>query len=284
MNPPPELPATTRDHLLRADERAVFERDGFLRIPAALPPAVVADLRRVADSEFAAFGAEPDRSQFAVLNQHGLIGRDPVYLELVDWPTTFAKVFGVLGWNIQLFHTQLVVTPPAHPDAPRGGYAWHQDNNRMNLDFETTTLHPRVSVKVAYFLTDLPTAGMGNFCIVPGSHYDRVAPDPTGAMEVTASAGDALLFDRRLWHAASTNHSTTTRSVVFYGYSYRWLRPKSDITTNVEIAGNCAIRRQLLGAATGANGYFDPTDDDVPLRRWIDQTLGADAGPVSGAV
>lgn len=117
MNPPnglPEngLPATTPDHLLRADERAAFERDGFLRIPAALPPAVVAELRRIADSEFAAFGSEPGRSQFALLNQHGLIGRDRAYLELVDWPTTFPKVFGVLGWNIQLFHTQLVVTPP----------------------------------------------------------------------------------------------------------------------------------------------------------------------------
>ncbi len=278
MNPSPDLPATSTDHLLREDERAAFERDGFLRIPNALPPAVVAELRRIADSEFAAFGSEPDRSQFALLNQHGLIGRDPMYLELIDWPTTFPKVFGVLGWNIQLFHTQLVVTPPAHRDAPRGGYAWHQDNNRMNLDFETTTIHPRVSVKVAYFLTDLPTAGMGNFCIVPGSHHDREMPDPTGTLEVTASAGDALLFDRRLWHAASTNHSATTRAVVFYGYSYRWLRPKSDMTTKVAIAGNHEIRRQLLGAATGANGYFDPTDDDVPLRGWIAQTLGADAG------
>jgi hypothetical protein len=29
------------------------------------------------------------------------------------------------------------------------------------------------------------------------------------------------------------------------------------------------IRRQLLGWSSSANGYFDPTDEDVPLREWI---------------
>ena len=48
-----------------------------------------------------------------MLNLHDLVGRDDVFLDLLDCPTTFPKVFGLLGWNIQLFHTQLIVTPPA---------------------------------------------------------------------------------------------------------------------------------------------------------------------------
>ena len=32
--------------------------------------------------------------------------------------------------------------------------------------------------------------------------------------------------------------------------------------------------RQLLGWATSANGYFEPTDEDVPLRAWIRDQLG----------
>lgn len=47
---------------------------------------------------------------------------------------------------------------------------------------------------------------MGNFCVVPGSHRTTQPPDPDATVEVTARSGDALLFDRRLWHAASTNH------------------------------------------------------------------------------
>jgi ectoine hydroxylase-related dioxygenase (phytanoyl-CoA dioxygenase family) len=150
----------------------------------------------------------------------------------------------------------------------------------MNIDFETPPPHPRVSVKVGYFLTDLPRPGMGNLCVVPGSHL-RGRPEvalfdqPGGATQITAAAGDAVLFDRRIWHAASTNQSDTTRVFLTYGYSYRWLRPKSKMQ-HESLFGRCdPIRRQLLGAApAGANGYFDPTDDDVPLRGWIREHLG----------
>ena len=276
MTEPITLPEGTGDHRLTDDEREQFETDGYLTIPDALDAPTVARFTALAQRADAAFHAVPERSRYAHLNQHDLVGRAPEYLDLLDWPTTFPKVFGVLGWNIQLFHTQLVVTPPGHPDAPAGGYAFHQDNNRMNLDFEGDVVHPRVSVKVAYFLTDLPEPGMGNFCVIPGSHH-RSTPDPDAAVEVTARAGDALLFDRRLWHSASSNHSDATRMVLFYGYSYRWLRPKSAMDLPQLVEPATSIRRQLLGAATGATGYFDPTADDVPLRAWIADHLGADA-------
>ena len=29
------------------------------------------------------------------------------------------------------------------------------------------------------------------------------------------------------------------------------------------------IRRQMLGWGVNANGYFSPTDEDVPLRVWL---------------
>ena len=50
-----------------------------------------------------------------MLNLHDLVGRDDAFLDLLDCPTTFPKVFGLLGWNIQLFHTQLI------RDAARAG-------------------------------------------------------------------------------------------------------------------------------------------------------------------
>ena len=37
------------------------------------------------------------------------------------------------------------------------------------------------------------------------------------------------------------------------------------------------VRRQLLGWTSSANAWFDPTDDDVPLRAWIAEHAGADA-------
>jgi ectoine hydroxylase-related dioxygenase (phytanoyl-CoA dioxygenase family) len=122
---------------------------------------------------------------------------------------------------------------------------------------------------------------MGNLCVVPGSHLRaRPALDlfaaPDGAIEITAAAGDAIVFDRRLWHAASTNRSDTTRVFLTYGYSYRWLRPKSAMNVDGLLAQCDPIRRQLLGTSpSGANGYFDPADGDVPLRAWMQSHAGA---------
>ena len=67
-------------------------------------------------------------------------------------------------------------------------------------------------MKYAFWLSDVSETGRGNFKVVPGSHKtnwisgpprrDVEWPDPDGAIEVTANAGDAVLFDRRLWARA----------------------------------------------------------------------------------
>ncbi len=148
----------------------------------------------------------------------------------------------------------------------------------MNRDLETDP-QPRVSVKVGYFLTDLPRTGMGNLCVVAGSHRSgrpavRDGEQPDGVIEIRAAAGDAIIFDRRLWHAASVNCSNQTRVLVTYGYSYRWLRAKSDMDHETLLDQVDPIRRQLLGWSSSANGRFEPEDQDVPLRTWIREHLG----------
>jgi hypothetical protein len=272
-------------HVLSPDERARFERDGYLLLAGALPPATVAELLALVDRHDAAHRRQPGVGPHHVLNLHDLVGREDAFLELVDWPTTFPKVWGILGWNLQLFHTQLMVSPPSPriPGLPKGRLAWHQDNNRMNRDLEIPGPHPRISVKLGYFLTDLPRPGMANFCLVPGSHlrqqleFESDGVTAKGEVALTVRAGDALLFDRRLWHAGSANLSESTRKVLFYGYSHRWLRPKSAMELHALLARVDPIRRQLLGWASSANGYFDPRPEDVPLREWIRAHLGEEA-------
>lgn len=264
------------EHVLSTAERERFEADGFLLLGNVLDADPLERVRAAAAHEDARFRAGAGITAHHVLNLHDLVGRDPLWLELLDWPTTFPKVWGVLGWHLQLFHTQLLVTPPAPAGATPGAYGWHQDNNRMNLDLEAAS-QPRVSVKVGYFATDLHQPGMGNLCVVPGSHRTgRPSPDadPPDAIEVLAGAGDAILFDRRLWHSASTNTSEVARVFLTYGYSYRWLRPKSRMALDELLDGLDPIRRQLLGWSSDANSYFDPTDEDVPLRAWIRDHLG----------
>jgi hypothetical protein len=273
---------TCLKYCLTEEERRTFEEKGFFILEDVLPPQLVKDVEAVVDRIDARHRAENNVGPHERVNLLDFIGKDEVFLELLDWPKTFPKVWGILGWNIQLYHTHMAVTPPGpRGEAPaKKRLGWHQDSGRLNIELETTP-RPRVSLKVAFFLTDTRELGRANFYVIPGSHLqNRVAypedgvSDPEGATPVRAPAGSAVFFDRRIWHAASPNSSGVTRRVLFYGYSYRWLRPRDNMTV-AHFMDRCdPIRRQLLGAGTGGFGYTSPGDADVPLKGWIKEHLG----------
>ena len=294
------------DYCLSDDERLGFEEKGFFIVEDALPPEMVGNLIAVVDRLDALYRApvgiqdtgpspssviNPNRPPGKLLAPHerlnlsDFVGKDEIFLELLDWHKTFPKVWDLLGWNIQLYHSHLTVTPPSLPDETKvhKPFGWHQDSGRLNIELEGNP-RPRVSLKVGFFLTDTRTPGCANFYIVPGSHLKNeleYPPDgvsnPDGTFEVRVPPGTAVFFDRRLWHAASPNHSNITRKVLFYGYGYRWLRPRDDMTVSHFMDQCDPIRQQLLGASTGGYGYTSPRDEDVPLKTWLSGHLGEGA-------
>lgn len=272
------------NHCLTEEERATFDRDGYFVVENVLPRDMVEALGEVTGRIDARHRAEENIGPHERVNLLDFIGKDDLYLELLDWPATFPKVWGILGWNIQLYHTHVAITPPgpAQPP-PRKRLGWHQDSGRLNVDLETTP-RPRISLKVAFFLTDTRDLGRANFYVIPGSHLqNRVrfpedgVSDPPEATPVRVPAGAAVFFDRRIWHAPSPNTSGVTRKALFYGYSYRWLRPRDNMTVAHYMDRCDPIRRQLLGASTGGFGYTSPGDEDVPLRGWIREHAGEGA-------
>jgi hypothetical protein len=271
---------TCLQYRLTEEERDRFNRDGILSIPGALSSAQVAALTRVTDGMYTRKlreGHDPHKALF----YPNFIPEDDGFLELVDYPPVLPKVWGILGWNIYLYHCHLIITPPLPADQRVAGpevaktFGWHQDSGRVNVEIECHP-RPRLSLKVAYFLSDASDPGRGNFWVIPGSHLsdaiDRPEAgigQPEGAVPVLAEPGTAVFFDRRLWHSASPNWSDVTRKVLFYGYGYRWIRTKDDMTVR-DLWPRCsAIRRQMLGDGVNCNGHFTPTDADVPLRVWL---------------
>ena len=277
---------TCLQHRLTDDERRQFEEQGFLIVPGVVPAAKVAVLAAAADRIDAEWRPKRDLKPHTPLNLLDVIGKDDAFLELLDLPATFMRVVDILGWHIQLYHSHLIVTPPLpvgfESKLPRLG--WHQDSGRLNLELDGEP-RPRVSLKVGFFLTDTRGPNRGNFHVVPGSHrlnrLDLPATetlDHPRAKPVRVGAGDAVFFDRRLWHAAGLNRSQVTRKVLFLGYSYRWLRPRDDMTVAHYLEGADPIRCQLLGESpNGGFGYTSPADEDVPLKAWLTERLGADA-------
>ena len=96
---------------------------------------------------------------------------------------------------------------------------------------------------------------------------------------MTLNAGDAVLFENRIFHTAAPNRSDRTSKVLMYGYAYRWLKPEVYLETPDETLLQQAdpITRQLLG------GYRDV--DTVPwaLQRWA-KTHGVEPEPIPWTV
>jgi ectoine hydroxylase len=282
----PSLPQAARrdletDGCRRSGMRAELERDGFLVLEGALGGELLNRLLdgvdRVYEEERAAGSLGPGGS----LHLLDFLHRDPAFLELIDLPGPLAATAGLLGWNIYAYHCHLDVHPPAG-DAARPRWLWHQDGGRQNLEVETEPTRPRLSAKVAYFLTDLSEADRGNLTVIPGSHLRNTLPrperpelgfdEPPGAVPVLAPSGSAVVFDRRLWHARGENTSAVTRKALFVGYTYRWIRPRENGRRNgIDPALLSPLRRQLLGHAASELGYWLPGEDEVPLRSWLNE-------------
>ena len=278
-------------HCLTTTEAELFERDGYLVVENALEPSHTEYLRTTVDR----LQNDGRLSRSQIINVKGRVDHpdflslDQAFLDLLDHPTTFPKVWGILGWNIYSYHSHLGVTEPIDGtyDPDGSTYGWHQDSVPSWRDMPELDVPARLSLKIGYMLTDTSEAGRGNFWAVPGSHRNarlELPADgkgqPDGAIPICASAGSAVYFDRRLFHAASPNHWTEPRVFLAYGYGYRWLRTKDEMTIPPDVVERSEpIRRQLLAATSSENNRYAPADDDVPLRKWlIDHNLEAPIG------
>ncbi len=259
---------------LTPEEREAFDRDGYFAVENALNPQQLSALEAATDDIHQRHidnGLGPNERLF----YGNFIPDNPLFLDLVDYESILPKVWEILGWNIYLYHAHLIITPPSGESANDKTFGWHQDSGRINMEIESSP-RPRISLKVGYFLSDTSEAGRGNFWVVPGSHlWDKIdrpqsgEGQPEGAVPVLAKPGTAVFFDRRIWHAGTPNWSDVTRKVLFYGYGYRWIRTKDDMTVQHLWDESDPIRRQLLGWGSNANGFFSPQEEDVPLRTWL---------------
>ena len=92
----------TLDYLLTPEEEEAFERDGFFVMNDALPPDKVEHFRAITQDvveEFKRAHGIPMERYHGVMD---FIGQRDGLLELVDWYRTLPKVWGILGWHIQL--------------------------------------------------------------------------------------------------------------------------------------------------------------------------------------
>jgi len=188
---------------------------------------------------------------------------DEVFLELLTPPAVFPVIVGILGANIQLLGSQLIYTDSMRPVRTPERTHWHRDRMVAVEDLGGAAV-PRLSVKAAYYLTDVKSPDSGMTLFAPGSHrleeplsIPSGAIDPPDAARPVLQLGDAVLFENRTWHCPGFNSAGRVRKAVIMEYGYRWLRRRTRERLIPErlTEGRDPVARQLLGDL-GPDGDF----------------------------
>lgn len=274
----------TFTRLTRA-QRERWDRDGYLILENALSAAevdVLVGAIELLDEESQRKGRDPNE-YFMMPN---VIERDDAFLDLIDHPNHLGVVIDLLGANIQLIASELMLRPPT----PEPGSRWHEDGPKPYPFPHANGLTPLLHVKIGWFLTDINEQDMGNLVLLPGSHVNgfpaavpgswtgtsparfravaEIDKQIPGARQITVNAGDAVLFHNALWHSVARNISNVRRKNIYYVYGPLWTRLIDRQETSPElIARSNAIRQQLLGALDDHSGGLHPGEQGAPLVR-----------------
>ena len=259
---------------LKPEQRRAFAEDGFLVVPNALSAEKV---ERLVEGS--------DRLAKALLNKPVMIGRpeynsldlrpglltEPALFDLVANSSTVPLVVQLLSPNIHLHSTTLLYKRPEDPNASAFRRGWHRDI-RIPRDLGHQGL-PLVGIKIAYCLTDFHEPNSGMTLMARGSHLKQTAlglpkgevdPADVEVCDLRLNAGDAFLFENRIFHTATPNRSKRVSKVLMYGYSYRWMKPEVylEMLDKRYLAQADPVMRQLLGE------YRDVDTQPWALQRW----------------
>jgi len=244
---------------LTPEQRRSFADDGFLVVPNALSKEKTDALVEASDRLAQPLLRKPElkgRPEFNHLDLRPGLLKEEALLKLVDNGSTVPLVVQLMSPNIHLHSTTLIYKRSEEPDAPTFRRGWHRDI-RIPRDLGHENL-PMVGMKICYCLTDFHEPNSGMTLMARGSHRkqtalglrkDAVDPVDVEVCDLRLNAGDAFIFENRIFHTATPNRSNRTSKVLMYGYSYRWMKPEIylEVPDKALLSKAGPVARQLLG-------------------------------------
>jgi phytanoyl-CoA hydroxylase len=207
------------------DGAAFYRENGYLLVRGVFDAAEVDDMRdaiaRILES---VGGTEHDRSHtwsgvdpsLQLKGFHDLPYHDAVFTRMVAHPRIVRVLAGLIGPNVQLHHSKMLVKPPEQ-GAP---FPMHQDYPYFP--------HENHSVLAASVHLDETDEENGCLHVVPGSHTlgpleaqgeaHTVDYPLESGVACPASPGDVLFFNYLTIHGSGVNRSDRTRRNVLFQY------------------------------------------------------------------
>lgn len=290
-----------------AEARRHLEERGYCMLGKLLSDAQIAALReRIArqaayEREIGADGR--DDAQIENFNQYiyALINKGRIFQDLLEFDSVQHLIGYVLGEDYLLSANDAVMVAPGSREMPLHSDQWwlpaasspptshvrpgsvkrfDQSTSLDGAPARTPVLPPAVC-NVMWAITDF-TAHNGATRIVPGSHLAGTSPDPAvphriATIAVEAKAGQAMIFDGRLWHATGANQTRESRCGVlttFCGPQFRQMENYPLITRDEVIARLSPRLKEILGFKVW-QGYGKRDRPDVPVISRDDPLIGA---------
>lgn len=226
------------------EQQAFFHQQGYLIVPDLLSRGEVAECQRevqrlhqlAADLEASQdplsnhfqrepFSQAPNHNGLPVLRKiENTRALSPCFTELAAHPRLVAIVQSLLGADLLLFRSTLMLKPAFHGSA----HALHQDSAYWPME-------PPALVTASIALDDA-TPDNGCIKVIPGSHHwglqewgriaqQQEAPltnrediDRTRQIDVPLAAGSAVLFHSLMVHGSGPNQTDRPRNTALYAY------------------------------------------------------------------
>lgn len=206
---------------------------GFCHFPQVLDQKILGELIRVTDALLDAEPAERNQKYRYQGSNINVAYQDPVFAQLFAWPKTLEALASLGYCDPKWWSGYLLSKPPLGPPL-----YWHQD--WWAWDHARSADPHLLQAFLMYYLTDT-TRENGCLRVIPGSHTRRVdlheklpaahseetyeAPldSPIFAhhaqeVDVPVKAGDLVVGDARLLHAAHANQTNQRRSLLTLWY------------------------------------------------------------------
>lgn len=250
---------------LTETQRQEFEENGYLIVRSAIDSEMIQRLTETGDRLMESF----EYHDYYAHRRDGLV-QEPAFADLATQSKAVPLILQLLGTNIHITNTALIHKHPQAPEKP-DNRNWHRDVG-VHLDVGHAGC-PRVGLKVGYCLTDFSVPNSGATWFIRKSHklskplgIPEGTVDPPVYDEPLLHAGDAFLFESRIYHAAGLNFREHISKVVIYGYHYRWIKPdyylryyNDSLQPDETVVENLDdLGRQFLGASTDTQGRRDP--------------------------
>ena len=228
----------TNGRMALAAERSQLVEQGFCVVPSILPTDILARLRVVTDRMLDAYSDEQKERSGGQGSILGMEHQDPVFAELISLPAALDALHG-LGFARPRYWSGYVIAKEPHATP----LYWHQDWPFWDNPASADPL-PHQLFLMWYLVDTRPENGC--LRLLPRSHrrrcgvHDAIGTghddevrrhDPSTSpayqrhpdeVDVPVTAGDLVIGDARLLHAAHGNSTDQRRTVITMWYLPRY--------------------------------------------------------------